>query len=255
MGWASQPPPVPSPAVYPPARRREREASVQGGLSLGLAVAAIVEEDHLVAGEGEPEDAVDVGADVLRVAVEEEDRGPWRRGRGGEAPAVEAQAVRGGQLDLGVGDLREVRVGAQGSLRVEEERLAAAEGEEEGGEEQEAVHGGGVGERAGAAQEGAVGEVRVGRFKGVRRGTLARRGGGWQSRVEGRRGCAQPRRSPTHRTGAGGQRAARPGGVGRRGGFAIRSHGGSVRAVEAYLRGRRAIPSRESPAQTARPPT
>ena len=108
---------------------RGREVEVQA-VELGRAgrapVAAVVEQQDVEAGPGQPGDARDVGADVLGVAVQEQDAALARRARRQE-PAVQADAVGGDERDVAVGEAD--LVGGQKVMgqRVEDQPGAACE--------------------------------------------------------------------------------------------------------------------------------
>src|SRR5690606_19969664 len=75
--------------------------AVEARAAVGSAVAAVVEQQYVEALRRQPDDARDVRADVLGIAVQEQDAAAPRRARR-QKPAVQADAIGRPKLDFAV---------------------------------------------------------------------------------------------------------------------------------------------------------
>ncbi|MCY1441491.1 hypothetical protein D9M71_578090 [compost metagenome] len=98
----------------------------QAGRALGTAVAAIVQQQHLVALGRQPPTAAEVGGDIAAVAVQVQHGALHLDARFcRQPPGVQAGAVGGGQVDVAVFQLDPFRREGHVAVRIEQQRAAA----------------------------------------------------------------------------------------------------------------------------------
>jgi hypothetical protein len=125
-------------------QRSERRLDVQvravkAGLAIGAAVAAVVRQQHVEAFGRHPGDARDVRADVLGVAVQEEDAA-HALALGRQKPAVQAYAVLRLEPDVAIGEADVIRRPDMLGHGMEDETRAAAEPEAQQQHEEPLTH-------------------------------------------------------------------------------------------------------------------
>ena len=98
--------------------------ALQVRLSLGCAVAAVVEDEHVEPARGHPGHAGEVSADVLGVAVQVQDRAERAAFRGQE-PAVQLEPVLGSKARFPVSEPQLVGRVHQDAVRLEEKGRAS----------------------------------------------------------------------------------------------------------------------------------
>src|SRR6266705_1080341 len=107
--------------------------ALQVGPAFGCAVAAVVEDEHVEAARGHPGDAGEVSADVLRVAVQVQDRAERAAFRGQE-PAVQLEPVLRLKARFPISEPQLVGRVHQDAVRLKEELRATGDqhGREDG---------------------------------------------------------------------------------------------------------------------------
>jgi hypothetical protein len=95
-------------------------------LACGVPVTAVVEQQHLIAGLGQPVNRAQVGTDVLGITVEEQHRA-FSRARCFQPPGTQPGSVRRPNFNIAVGDAEVGRGAAPVLVRIKQQATAGAD--------------------------------------------------------------------------------------------------------------------------------